>query len=159
MVNSHQTQAYVLMLINHYRLWWWGGFALYSKSSLVMAKNWVIMKFQDYVLRAWSMSLITFGPLFHIEDALIWNWVQQEKVDVYKTKVLCARITLSCGNFVQKIWTNFGKHFQKVRRFEEKMCYEHIFEVIMLRNFIYLELVRLRRINQSNILPSPTRKQ
>ena len=26
--------------------------------------------------------------------------------------------------FMQKIWMNFNKHFQEVRRFEEKMYYE-----------------------------------
>ena len=61
------------------------------------------------------MSLINFW----IEDALIWNCVQLEK--------LRPRITLCFEIFVQKIRTNFNKHFQEVRRFEEKMCYAQIF--------------------------------
>ena len=58
---------------------------------------------------------------------------------------------------MQKIWTNFSKHFQKVKRFEEKMYSEQIFGAWLCseENFLWC-CIKLNELRQSNTVLPPT---
>ena len=55
----------------------------------------------------------------HSFGSLFWKFFQLEKVGSWN-KVLHPSITLWNENLVPKIWTNFTKHFQEVRRFDDE---------------------------------------
>lgn len=53
------------------------GFTLYSRSSCVIHKEYVLTwNCKAIILRTWSMVSLIFGPQSHIEDAIIWNCVR-----------------------------------------------------------------------------------
>ena len=93
--------------------------SLYSKLSLVRAKNMVNKKLQE--LRTWSMSFIIF-----------WTQIPHRRwtyLELCPTRESWYTSTTSTNNFVvlrfcKRCEQIFSKHFQEAKRFEEKMCYE-----------------------------------
>ena len=58
--NPHHSQAYIVSII-HFRVLHRGGVHIIFQVVIRHRKeHWVNMKLQDYVLKTWSMSLMTF---------------------------------------------------------------------------------------------------